>query len=456
VRDRAKPARPWAWGIAAGAAALVAAAGVWFAIARKPASAPPPVAEPAPAAAATPARAQPDELVFWESVRSSTNRAELEAYLAKYPDGTFAPLARARIDALAAAEPKSSAPAAAPAAPERRPAVEAPRANIRKPEQPSQEALFWDSVRNSGNPAELRAYLAKYPDGTFAPLARARLDALAAAAPQTSVPPQVAAVAPKASPPSAERAGAANRFDGVWAARVSCDAWEEATALTLNLRTEIRNGELTVEWGRRDPGYDTLSGRVTDDGRLTLAGHGVSRMSKYYGKPYSSQFQGGFSDGRFELRGALGRRPCALTLAPSSERTASMAQPSSATPSPAAAKPAAQVAAVASGRYDGVWRARYSCDAWQDAPAVAREVRAEIRGSEATMQWGKQGEPGYNTLSGRITDDDRLELAGHGISSLARVRGRQYQSRFQGRFSDGRYEANGAFGSRPCTMTFQR
>ncbi|MCX7893927.1 MAG: hypothetical protein N2544_16360, partial [Burkholderiales bacterium] len=130
-------------------------------------------------------------------MRGSANRAEIEAYLAKYPDGTFAPLARARIEALAAAEAKRTAEAKPPAVaatvpkaaapPEpRAPAPQAGRPEA-KPEA-SQEALFWESVRASANRAELEAYLAKYPDGTFAPLARARLDALAAEAKRAAEP----------------------------------------------------------------------------------------------------------------------------------------------------------------------------------------------------------------------------------------------------------------------------
>jgi len=43
------------------------------------------------------------------------------------------------------------------------------------------EVSFWESVRNSRDPAELQAYLDRYPNGVFAPLARSRLAALSAA-----------------------------------------------------------------------------------------------------------------------------------------------------------------------------------------------------------------------------------------------------------------------------------
>ncbi|MBN9670088.1 SEL1-like repeat protein [Roseibium aggregatum] len=40
------------------------------------------------------------EITFWESVRDSSDRAELEAYLSAYPNGQFAPLARLRLNKL--------------------------------------------------------------------------------------------------------------------------------------------------------------------------------------------------------------------------------------------------------------------------------------------------------------------------------------------------------------------
>jgi len=45
------------------------------------------------------------------------------------------------------------------------------------------EISFWESVRNSREPAELRAYLSQYPNGTFKALAESRLAALEKSAP---------------------------------------------------------------------------------------------------------------------------------------------------------------------------------------------------------------------------------------------------------------------------------
>jgi hypothetical protein len=48
------------------------------------------------------------------------------------------------------------------------------------------ERAFWDSVKDSGKPAEMRAYLERYPDGLFAALASTRLGDLERASAQTA------------------------------------------------------------------------------------------------------------------------------------------------------------------------------------------------------------------------------------------------------------------------------
>lgn len=83
------------------------------------------VASVAPSTAAIPA-ADPAavELAFWDSIKTSTSRADFEEYLRQYPDGHFAGLARNRLKSLAPAPPaqvatiapSTPAPTPAPAA----------------------------------------------------------------------------------------------------------------------------------------------------------------------------------------------------------------------------------------------------------------------------------------------------------------------------------------------------
>jgi adenylate cyclase len=50
---------------------------------------------------------------------------------------------------------------------------------MRDPKDREVELSFWESVRESDNPASLQAYLEKYPEGKFKALANIRLRKLA-------------------------------------------------------------------------------------------------------------------------------------------------------------------------------------------------------------------------------------------------------------------------------------
>jgi formylglycine-generating enzyme required for sulfatase activity len=124
--------------------------------------------EPAsPAGLLTPQAASP-EIAFWQSIMNSTRKADFETYLARYPNGMFTAAARERI---ATFEVVTLEPATLPANP---------------------EVLFWQSILTSTSRADFEAYLAQYPNGRFVPLARTRLAALEPAAspsPAQATPP---------------------------------------------------------------------------------------------------------------------------------------------------------------------------------------------------------------------------------------------------------------------------
>jgi adenylate cyclase len=119
--------------------------------------------EPGESFSAAPAISEPSadsevalELALWDSVKDGGS-AELEAYLEQYPDGTFASLARTRLETgtLSSAEPNTATPAETAAE--------------------ELDLVFWNSVKDSDRREELEAYLAQHPNGHFAELARARL-----------------------------------------------------------------------------------------------------------------------------------------------------------------------------------------------------------------------------------------------------------------------------------------
>ncbi|MCP5365891.1 MAG: caspase family protein [Hyphomicrobiales bacterium] len=81
-----------------------------------------------------------------------------------------------------AAPPLAKAPAAASA-----------------PAATDRETVFWQSVRDSDNPALYRAYLEQYPAGVYAPIARVRLHALESIHPGTPEAPQAVEAATRTS-----------------------------------------------------------------------------------------------------------------------------------------------------------------------------------------------------------------------------------------------------------------
>ena len=95
------------------------------------------------------------ELAFWEASKDSDNASELEAYLERYPEGEFVELAQARLENLREPAPELAGP---------------------NGEVSEGELTFWNSIKDSRNPDMFRAYLNKYPDGTYAELAQIHLD----------------------------------------------------------------------------------------------------------------------------------------------------------------------------------------------------------------------------------------------------------------------------------------
>ena len=138
----------------------------------------PPTADPVAGAGGSTTVLAQQEMVFWQSIVASTNRADFEAYLARWPEGVYAPLARGRLTEAAAERAAPVSPSAAPDPPRAEPAVAARP----DPVTPAPGARFRDC---DGCPE-----LVVVPAGTFrmgstrgqadeTPVHEARLDAFA-------------------------------------------------------------------------------------------------------------------------------------------------------------------------------------------------------------------------------------------------------------------------------------
>jgi hypothetical protein len=93
------------------------------------------------------------ELAFWQSVQASDDPNEYQVYLDRYPNGTFVDLARARL-----AKPEAE--------------------DDPSPAEREIDVTFWESIKDSDNPAAFEAYLDKFPQGEFRVLAELRLSEL--------------------------------------------------------------------------------------------------------------------------------------------------------------------------------------------------------------------------------------------------------------------------------------
>lgn len=111
------------------------------------------------------------ELSFWESIKNSENPEEYEAYLKSFPDGRFAPLARAR--AKLYRERATQAPPPPPAAPEvenmEAEYVAKVEANVRAEPNAKSERIGWlrsgSRVKVTGRVAETNWYRVATEDG---------------------------------------------------------------------------------------------------------------------------------------------------------------------------------------------------------------------------------------------------------------------------------------------------
>jgi len=82
-------------------------------------------------------------------------------------------------------------------------ALVAPLPLSAQPASEAAETAFWDSVKDSRDPAEVRAYLEKFPSGLFAPLAKIRLRNLEAAKTPAPAPTPAASTPPQQQQPPA-------------------------------------------------------------------------------------------------------------------------------------------------------------------------------------------------------------------------------------------------------------
>jgi len=179
-----------------------------------------------------------------------------------------------------------------------------------------------------------------------------------------------------------------------------------------------------------------MKGTRQPDGRLQLAGSGITALAHVKGQSYAATLDGKFSGERYFGRGRMGTRDCALTLL---------------TEAAAAQRDAARAAAS-----PGPWLATFDCVAQESSPPVTFPAMVAASGQTFELRYGKAGEQGSALMSGARQADGRMRITGKGISGMKEFRGQSYQIEFDGRFSGERYEGRGRTGERDCLLTIAR
>jgi hypothetical protein len=296
------------------------------------------------------------------------------------------------------------------------------------------DALYWQSVKDSSEPSLIQTYLDEFPQGAFAPLAKARIAAL-------SSPPVPAA--PATTPSRAVG------FDGIWIGTYDCGPIPGTKIPAFTNKTRIfaiKQGRLAavLRWHRKDgaTGTNTYSGTVTDDGRVTIVGLGVYDSG---GKTYRIFHSGRIVNGELAAAGKEGARTCTLTF---------RRQP----PDAAAAQPApAALTNIAAA--DGTWQGLYKCGpaAGKKLPAFEATDRVfTVKDGRLSgrLQWTRaaDGATGTDLFAGLIGDDGQIVIVGSGLDD----KGGGYPIYDYGTLADGHLTAAGKEGARSCTLDYLR
>ena len=208
------------------------------------------------------------------------------------------------------------------------------------PQAADKDLVFWQSVKDSDEPAMLEAYLGQFPSGTFAALARAKLAVIGqkrpvaqdqpkpsqpAAAPAPAPPPatavapmpapappaapaQVAAVA--VPPPDMRRPAATDGVDGTWRGSIACGTSAKSryggsdSFTTYEFVLTVKDGKLSAKSADGE-----MKGTIGADGAVSMSG---SRTVSTSGGTTTLSFQGKEENGRINAKGRWFDRECTL------------------------------------------------------------------------------------------------------------------------------------------------
>ncbi len=319
------------------------------------------------------------------------------------------------------------------------------------PSEPGRAALeleFWNSIKDSDNPADYQAYLETFPSGTFSRLARNRLTELSnsqrpaepsgtksTVEPTTVAPEPQVATLPPASAPAKQDAGS---FDGEW----DLEIWVESFFPSgLKTRVKITNNKFTVPL--KDTGVNgRIQAEILSDGALVGSGV-IDRTLGWSTTVHTLTFSSPFRDGVFSAQGAVhgrgGGQRYRIVLTRATQTATAETQV-------AAAPPAAAPSEDLVGSYEGEW----SLKLWVERMILnAAETRVFVTDGKFSAKISADGTRG--TLSGKILSDGTLE----GSGDLKKMGWSQRTFVFTARYRNGQFTAQGPAKSRGSPSNFR-
>lgn len=333
----------------------------------------------------------------WEAIKESTDATAIERFLTQYPGSAHVPEARAKVAGLLAGARQATEAERLAA---ERARAEAELERLRVEAEAARRQLATETARQR---AEAERAVASERAKAQADLDRLRTEAQAKE--------RAAAQAQTAADAVRLKAEAAREKAEAELARVKSEA--EAARQRSEAEVAQRRAEAETTWPRAEN-----ERRKAEEARAAAA---RARGDAEATRPSASAPRVG---------------------EPASAGTAAIAPPVSA-PAPPPARES---------RLDGTWAGEVKCPAWRDLPAVTRARRFAISNGELVLDVGVQGQASSWHVTGKVREDDTIELRGPGISRA----GKRFEQVVKGRFSANAFSAETTGPVRPCSIRLTR
>jgi class 3 adenylate cyclase len=254
-----------------------------------------------------PGQDQERERLAWEAVKDSTNTNAVQGFLAEFPNGVHAGVARGKLSALTDVERAANEKSRRDSDVARQQAeLDRQRAEAELARQRAEAEAA--RLRAEAERARMESEAARQKAEADAARARAEADA----AKQRAEAAKRAAEQPRPAPAQQTAATAATNFDGTWVGTMNCPTGgPKLPAYARPRQYGVVNGQFSLAEGREEsPPYYRATARIMADGSVTGSGTGFGTIRE----TYSVSVRGQVSGGQLSAQVFLPTRICILSL----------------------------------------------------------------------------------------------------------------------------------------------